>query len=135
VDANKSNRIFQTVSILLTFFLAMLMNPEAQTKAQEEIDRVIGTDRLPTFDDEPKLPYVTALAKEVFRWQQVAPFGMRSLPSAFVELTFLPCVPAIPHRLMEDDVYNGYFLPKDAIVLGNAWYVSLPPSRRRRSNT
>jgi hypothetical protein len=24
---------------------------------------------------------------------------------------------------MEDDVYNGYFLPKDAIVLGNAWYV------------
>jgi len=56
----------------LTFFLAMLMNPAAQTKAQEEIDRVIGTDRLPTFDDEPKLP---ALAKEVFRWQQVAPFG------------------------------------------------------------
>ena len=29
--------------------------------------------------------------------------------------------PAIPHRLMEDDVYNGYFLPKDSIVLGNAW--------------
>jgi Cytochrome P450 len=53
----------------------MLMNPSAQDKAQEEIDRVIGTDRLPTFDDEPKLPYVSALAKEVFRWQQVAPFG------------------------------------------------------------
>ena len=32
--------------------------------------------------------------------------------------------PAIPHRLMEDDIYNGYFLPKNAIVLGNAWYVS-----------
>jgi len=93
-----------TVSILLTFFLAMLMNPAAQTKAQEEIDRVIGTDRLPTFDDEPKLPYVSALAKEVFRWQQVAPF-------------------AIPHRLMEDDVYNGYFLPKNAIILGNAWAI------------
>lgn len=53
----------------------MLMNPAAQDKAQEEIDRVIGTDRLPTFDDEPKLPYVSALTKEVFRWQQVAPFG------------------------------------------------------------
>jgi Cytochrome P450 len=69
--------IFQTVSILLTFFLAMLMNPEAQAKAQEEIDRVIGTDRLPTFDDEAKLPYVSALSREVFRWQQVAPFGMQ----------------------------------------------------------
>lgn len=77
-DTNKSDARFQTVSILLTFFLAMLMNPAAQTKAQEEIDRVIGTDRLPTFDDEPKLPFVSALSKEVFRWQQVAPFGMRS---------------------------------------------------------
>jgi hypothetical protein len=56
----------------------MLMNPDAQTKAQEEIDRVIGSDRLPTFDDESKLPYVSALSKEVFRWQQVAPFGMFS---------------------------------------------------------
>lgn len=71
----------------------MLMDPAAQDKAQEEIDRVIGTDRLPTFDDEPKLPYVSALAKEVFRWQQVAPFGKqfevpRILPSQ-VELTSL----------------------------------------------
>ncbi|KAI9453322.1 CyP450 monooxygenase [Lactarius psammicola] len=93
-----------TVSLILTFFLAMLMNPAAQAKAQEEIDRVIGTDRLPTFDDEPKLPFVSALSKEVFRWQQVAPF-------------------AIPHRLMEDDVYNGYFLPKNSIILGNAWAI------------
>ena len=77
-DANKVNPTLQTVSILLTFFLAMLMNPDAQTKAQEEIDRVIGTDRLPTFDDESKLPYVSALSREVFRWQQVAPFGMSS---------------------------------------------------------
>ena len=45
----------------------MLMNPEAQTKAQEGIDHVIGADRLPTFENEPKLPYVTVLAKEVFR--------------------------------------------------------------------
>jgi cytochrome P450 len=60
----------------MTFFLAMLMNPDAQAKAQEEIDRVIGTDRLPTFDDEEKLPYVSALSREVFRWQQVAPFGI-----------------------------------------------------------
>ncbi len=46
------------------------MNPAAQTKAQEEVDRVIGIDCLPTFDDEPNLPYVSALSREVFRWQQ-----------------------------------------------------------------
>jgi hypothetical protein len=123
MDANKAYPTFQTVSLLLTFFLAMLMNPDAQTKAQEEIDRVIGTDRLPTFDDESKLPYVSALSKEVFRWQQVAPFGMSSysLHISILLVNFLPCFSAIPHRLMEDDVYNGYFLPKDSIVLGNAW--------------
>jgi hypothetical protein len=78
------------VSIILTFFLAMLMNPPAQNQAQEEIDRVIGTDRLPTFDDEPKLPFVSALSKEVFRWQQVAPFGTRpqSLPYWFLALHY-----------------------------------------------
>ena len=54
----------------------MLKNPEVQRKAQEEIDSVIGVDRLPTFEDESKLPYVAAMVKEVFRWQQVAPFGM-----------------------------------------------------------
>jgi hypothetical protein len=55
----------------------MLINPAAKDQAQEEIDRVIGTDRLPTFDDEPNLPFVSALSKEAFRWQQAAPFGTR----------------------------------------------------------
>ena len=53
----------------------MLMNPAAQDQAQAEIDRVIGTDRLPIFDDEPNLPYVSALSKELLRWEQGAPFG------------------------------------------------------------
>src|ERR1700761_1998376 len=53
-----------TVSALATFILAILSNPEAQKKAQAEIDAVVGTDRLPDFDDEPHLPYVAALMKE-----------------------------------------------------------------------
>ena len=74
----------------------MLMNPAAQAKAQEEIDRVIGTDRLPTFDDEPKLPYVSALSKEVFRWQQVAPFGTQLVmhpPSRYLLASLHPSNP------------------------------------------
>ena len=76
----------------------MLMNPDAQTKAQEEIDRVIGTDRLPTFDDESKLPYVSALSKEVVRWQQVAPFGMLSysLHISMHPANFLFLIPSDP---------------------------------------
>ena len=43
----------------------MPSHPEVQTKAQEELDRVIGGDRWPTADDEPKLPYIRAIIKEV----------------------------------------------------------------------
>ena len=53
----------------------MVMHPEVQRKAQEEIDRVVGNDRLPTFADQSSLPYVDALVKEVFRCYPVAPLG------------------------------------------------------------
>ncbi len=56
-----------TMAVLLTFMLAMVKYPSAQTKAQEELDRVIGPDRLPDFHDVPNLPYLNALIKEVLR--------------------------------------------------------------------
>ena len=65
----------KTVSAIETFILAMVLYPEAQRKAQAELDDVVGTHRLPDFTDEIKLPYVTALMKEVLRWRPVAPLG------------------------------------------------------------
>ena len=53
--------------ILQTFVLAMLCFPDAQVKAQEELDRVVGRERLPDFSDESELPYLGALLKEVYR--------------------------------------------------------------------
>jgi hypothetical protein len=43
----------------------MVLFFEAQKKAQEELDRVIGRERLPTWGDEKNLPYVRSLIKEV----------------------------------------------------------------------
>lgn len=45
----------------------MMCNPEAQKKAQAEIDLAIGPNRLPEFDDLDKLPYITRLRQEVYR--------------------------------------------------------------------
>ena len=45
----------------------MLLYPECQSLAQEEIDHVIGPDRLPTFADRAALPYVNAVVQEVLR--------------------------------------------------------------------
>lgn len=45
----------------------MLMFPECQKAAREEIDRVVGKDRLPEFSDRDSMPYITAMAHEVLR--------------------------------------------------------------------
>ncbi|KAE9397652.1 cytochrome P450 [Gymnopus androsaceus JB14] len=63
------------LTALLTFVLAMLCFPHAQREAQEELDTVIGKERLPDHGDEDSLPYVKALMYECFRWETVAPLG------------------------------------------------------------
>jgi cytochrome P450 len=64
-----------TVAALGTFILAMLAYPEVQKKAQAEIDSLTGGRYLPSFEDEVSLPYISALVKEVMRWESVAPLG------------------------------------------------------------
>ena len=54
----------------------MTLNPAVQKKAQAEVDAVIGRERLLTFDDRDRLPYVEALCTELLRWIPVAPLGM-----------------------------------------------------------
>ena len=43
----------------------MILYPEVQKRAQAEIDGVVGSSRLPNFDDRKSLPYVEALFREV----------------------------------------------------------------------
>lgn len=50
-----------------TFILTMLQHPEIQKAGQEELDRVVGPDRLPEFGDQDALPLVTAIVWEVMR--------------------------------------------------------------------
>lgn len=45
----------------------MVAYPDVQAKAHMELDRVIGRDRLPSFDDRESLPYIDALIKELSR--------------------------------------------------------------------
>ncbi|KAI9433755.1 cytochrome P450 [Lactarius indigo] len=100
-----------TASALYSLFLALVLYPEVQKRAQVELDTVITRDRLPTFEDRPRLPYIDALCRELLRWQMVTPMG-------------------IPHTSTEDDVYNGLFIPKGAVVVVNAWYVVISVFQR-----
>jgi len=55
--------------------LAMIAHPDKQKKCQEELDRVIGSSRMPTFEDQDHLPYVNAAVRELLRWRPTFPFG------------------------------------------------------------
>lgn len=65
----------KTMSSMSCLILALVLSPHVQKRAQAELDLVVGRDRLPTFDDRPRLPYIEAICKEVVRWQLVAPLG------------------------------------------------------------
>ncbi|KAI0050246.1 cytochrome P450 [Auriscalpium vulgare] len=95
-----------TSGSLLAFFLMLARYPAIQERAQAELDAVTGRTRLPTFEDRPNLPYVNALCKEVLRWRMVTPLG-------------------VPHTSIEDDVYEGYFIPKGSLIVANAWYMAI----------
>ncbi|OAL54935.1 cytochrome P450 [Pyrenochaeta sp. DS3sAY3a] len=97
-----------TGTTLNNFILAMVLYPETQRAAQEELDRVVGPDRLPTWEDEADLPYVRAVIKEVMRWRPVNKFGM-------------------PHATSEDDWYEGHFIPKGSVAVLNWWAIHHDP--------
>jgi hypothetical protein len=65
----------KTVSSINSLFLALVVFPQVQRRAQAELDVVVGRDRLPTFDDRLRLPYIEAMCKELMRWMMVSPIG------------------------------------------------------------
>jgi cytochrome P450 len=48
---------------LNNMLMGILSNPDVVSRAHEELDRVIGSDRPPNFEDEPNLPYTRAIVK------------------------------------------------------------------------
>ena len=76
----------------------MATHPAVQRKAQQELDQVLGSSDLPTTNDLQSLPYCQALLMEVLRWRPTLPLG-------------------VPHRVMIEDEYEGYRIPKGSIIV------------------
>ena len=55
--------------------LAMMLNPDKQAKAQQEMDTILGPHVLPVIADRERLPYLEALIKETMRWHPMLPLG------------------------------------------------------------
>ena len=67
----------KTVSVLATFVLAMILHPEVVQRAREELEGVVGTDRLPSYSDQSNLPYVESIMVEVLRLRPPVSTGER----------------------------------------------------------
>ncbi|TCD64629.1 hypothetical protein EIP91_003831 [Steccherinum ochraceum] len=88
--------------------LDLMLNPEARKKAQGELERVVGFDRLPEYADRENLPYLEACVTEAFRLHTLAPLGGTRAAA-------------------KDDVYEGYFIPKGTVIQPNIWQMVHDP--------
>ncbi|THU84951.1 cytochrome P450 [Dendrothele bispora CBS 962.96] len=93
-----------TSALLLSIIAALVCYPEIQKKAQAELDTVVGQGRLPDFGDRKRLPYIECILKETQRMWPSVPLGL-------------------DHYSISDDIYEGYFIPKGAIIVGNTWAI------------
>ncbi|KAH8822091.1 cytochrome P450 [Xylogone sp. PMI_703] len=98
-----------TASTTITFIFAMCIFQDVQAKALEELDRIVGQDRMPEWTDEKHLLYCQAIVSETLRWRTVTILG------------------GIPHAPIQDDVFGDYLIPKDTWIAGNMWTIHRNP--------
>lgn len=100
-----------TVSTAVQWLLLLLVKyPSIQTKLQEQIDKVVGRDRLPSMEDRCNLAYLDAFIYETMRF------------TSFVPVT-------IPHSTTSDVSIEGLHIPKDTVVFINQWSVNHDPQK------
>jgi len=90
---------YETTSIALTWAFDFLVhNPEMMEKLRAEVDAAVGSDRLPTFADLPKMPYSRMILQETLRIR----------PSAW----------QLPRTAIEDDEIDGHHIPAGTNLIG-----------------
>ncbi len=93
-----------TATALQWFFKATLLYPDFIKAAQEELDSVVGPDRLPAWEDRPQLPYIAAILEELQRYASVAPLG-------------------VLHANVDTDTYRDKTIPAETTVIPNFYSI------------
>ncbi|KAJ7916679.1 cytochrome P450 [Mycena leptocephala] len=98
-----------TISAFLqSLILALTAYPDAQKKAHDEMDRVVGEHRMPTLDDLEEMPYIRAMIMETHRFRPVLPL-------------------IVPHSTVTAEEYNGFTIPQGTTIFVNVWGIFHDP--------
>ncbi|EIN06320.1 cytochrome P450 [Punctularia strigosozonata HHB-11173 SS5] len=97
-----------TPAFMQSFVMLLTAYPDVQRKLHEEIDAVVGGDRIPHLDDFDHLPYLQATIKETHRYRPVFPT-------------------CISHAASQELTYGGYFIPKGSMITVNLWGIYHDP--------
>ncbi|XP_002740007.2 cytochrome P450 1B1-like [Saccoglossus kowalevskii] len=97
-----------TSKTLYISLVYMIIYPDIQRKVHEEIDRVVGRDRLPKSSDRPSMPFTDAVIQEVLRDSSIAAMG-------------------IPHCTVQSTTLYNYHIPKYTPIFVNLWSANHDP--------
>uniref|UniRef100_A0AAU7NIQ6 Cytochrome p450 n=2 Tax=Pyraloidea TaxID=37573 RepID=A0AAU7NIQ6_MARVT len=89
-----------TEAVLSMLLEILLVHPELQDRIHEEIDRVVGSGRLPNLDDRNKMPFTEACIREAMRVDTLVPLG-------------------VPHRATQPTTFHGYDIPEGTMFHAN----------------
>lgn len=86
----------------------LIRHPKILAQAQQELDKVVGRDRLVTELDLSQLTFFQAIIKETFRLHPSTPLSL-------------------PRMATESCEVNGYFIPKGSTLLVDVWAIARDP--------
>ncbi|KAI3825627.1 hypothetical protein L1987_07143 [Smallanthus sonchifolius] len=86
----------------------LIRHPRILKQAQEEIDTVVGRDRLVTELDLTQLTFLQAFVKETFRLHPSTPLSLPRISAESCEV-------------------DGYYIPKGSTLLVNVWAIARDP--------
>ncbi|KAI0406423.1 cytochrome P450 [Xylaria palmicola] len=96
--------IHTTLASFRSWLKILCAHPHVVVKIQEELDAVCGATSPPNDTHLKSLPYLEACLQEAWRWR-------------------IPTPVSLPHRLIKDDVFEGYRIPKDTVIIQNTYRI------------